>query len=70
MEKEILSSCVPYTIILNMVDFEAFHWLSSSTNPEIERSENIIPVDRIEQFPHALETQLDKNDHGDIGIWG
>ena len=53
-----------------MVDFEAFHWFSSSTNPEIERSENIIPVDRIEQFPHALETQLDKNDHGDIGIWG
>ena len=50
--------------------FEAFHWLSSSTNPEIERSENIIPVDRIEQFPHASETQLDKNDHGDIGIWG
>ena len=29
-----------------------------------------IPVDRIERFPHALETQLDKNDHGDIGIWG
>ena len=53
-----------------MVNFEAFHWFSSSTKlPEIERSENI-PVDRIEQFRHAWETQLDKNDHGDIGIWG